>query len=409
MADVVEITAAEARRIALAAQGLANGSPVGSAGVAEVRQVIAELQVLQLDPINVLVRSQYLPLFSRLGRYPLKALDELAYDRHELFEYVAHQASLIPVGLHPLMRWRMAAFAADTRWVRKVPPEYIDAVLAEVAERGPLAATDLSAPGQRTSPWRAMPGKQVLTWLTQTGRLVVAGRKGLQQTYDVPERVLPPDVLAAPAPERDEARRELLLLAARALGVGTAKDFAEYFQIGLGLPGISERRVVPKFTPPARLVADLGKEGRLQPVRVEGWGAQPAYIYPGAVVPSKVTGSALLSPFDSLIWQRDRTERLFGFKYRLEVYVPAAKREYGYYVLPVLHDGALVGRVDLKAERKTDAMDVLGVFAEATADPGAVARVLAGQLPGMAAWLGLGRVTVSCAGELADGLRRELS
>lgn len=408
MADAVEMTAAEARRVALAAQGLANGPQSGSAGLAEVRQVAAELQVLQIDPINVLVRSQYLPLFSRLGPYPMKALDELAYDRHEMFEYVAHQASLIPVGLHPLMRWRMEAFAADTRWVGKVPPEYVDAVLAEVAERGPLAAADLSAPGQRTGPWQTMPGKQVLTWLTQAGQLAVAGRQGLQQTYDLPERVLPPEVLAAPTPKRDEARRELLLLAARALGVGTAKDFAEYFQIGLGLPGISERRVVPKFTPPARLVAELEEEGRLRAVRIEGWGAQRAFMHPAAA-PREVTGCALLSPFDSLVWQRDRTERIFGFRYRLEVYVPAAKREYGYYVLPFLCDGALVGRIDLKADREADAVDVLGAFTEASADPRAIADRLTGQLKDMAQWLGLGRVRVSCSGELADYLKRALS
>jgi uncharacterized protein YcaQ len=401
---VTSLSAPEARRIALGAQGFAERGPARRAGIPQVRSVASRLRVIQVDPINVLVRSQYLPAFSRIGPYPVAALDDLAYGRHELFEYAGHEWSLLPVGLHPLMRWRMAAYFNDPRWTRDLPRGYIDAVLAEVGERGPLTPAELSAPGRRSTRFEAAPGKRALTWLTQSGQVAVAGRRGLQQVYDLSERVIPPEVLSAPTPERDEARRELIVIAARALGVGTARDLATYFSIGLGVSGFSERTVYPKSTPVRRLAADLADEERLLPVRVEGW-RDPAYLHPSAAAPTDVHARALVSPFDSLIWERDRTERLFGFRYRSEVYTPAPKRQYGYYVLPFLLDESMVARVDLKADRRAGALVVSGAFAEPGADRKHVASQLGEELSRMASWLGLERIHVDDRGNLA----RELS
>ncbi len=401
---MTSLTRVDARRVALAAQGF--GEP--DAGRATPRSIADRLQVIQVDPINVLVRSQYLPAFSRLGPYPLTSLDELVYERRELFEYVGHEWSLLPVTLHPLLRWRMAAFAGDGRWTRGLPAGYVDAVLSEVADRGPLTPAELSEPGKRRDRFEGAPGKQALTWLTQSGRLAVADRRGLAQVYDVAERVIPAEIWSLPTPERDDARRDLLVVAAAALGVGTAKDLVDYFKIGQGVPGVSERTTFPGSTKASRLVADLADEGRLHRVDVEGW-KDPAFLHPEAPAPNAVAARALLSPFDSLIWERDRTERLFGFRYRSEIYTPAAKREYGYYVLPYLLGESMVARVDAKAERTAGALSVPGAFAEPGADRDAVVDALAADLGRMAAWLGLDRVEVGDRGDLAPMLRARLA
>jgi hypothetical protein len=401
-----DLSALEARRIALAAQGFPRHG--ATPGVRQLRALARRLRVFQIDPINVLVRSQYLPAFSRLGPYPRPALDALAYQRGELFEYVGHEWSLLPVDLHPLFRWRMHAFAADPRWVRHLPPGYPDEVVAEVAERGPLAPNQLSAPGRRVGRFQGAPGKQALTWLTQSGRLAVAGRRGGQPVYDLTERVIPATVLAAPTPDRDDARRDLLAIAAQALGVATAKDLAVYFLVGLGVAGFSERTAYPGSVRVARLVDDLVEEGRLEPVSVQGWD-RPALRHPAAPAPSDVDAAALLSPFDPLIWDRDRTQRLFGFRYRSEIYTPAVKREYGYYVLPFLLGDSLVARVDLRADRAALTLVVLGAFAEPGVDPGRVAAGLGPQLWTLAGWLDLEAVTVAPRGDLADHLSREVA
>jgi uncharacterized protein len=404
---ITQLSAAQARRLALAAQGF-TARRTDRVGIQELRTVAARLRVLQIDPINVLVRAQYLPPASRLGPYRTADLDTLAYRRRELFEYVGHEWSLLPVALHPFLRWRMHAFAHDPRWPADLPDGYAEMVYSEVSERGPVTAAELTAAGRRGSRFEGRPGKKALTWLTQCGRLAVADRRDGVPVYDLAERVIPAEVLDAPTPERDDARQELLVIAADALGVATAKDLASYFLIGMGVAGFSERTVYPGSTTSARLVAGLAEAGRLRPVTVEGW-ERTAYLHPQAAEPSDVDAAALLSPFDPLIAERDRTQRLFGFRYRSEVYTPPAKRQYGYYVLPFLLGDRLVARVDLKADRQAGTLAVLGAYAEPDVDRAAVADALSAQLKRLAVWLTLDAVVVSKRGDLSDGLSRRMA
>ncbi len=319
---------------------------------------------------------------------------------------IGPRASLLPVTLQPLLRWRMEAFARDPRWMRHVPREYIEGVFGEVAERGPVPAAELSSPGLRPrDTWNGAPGKEVLGWLTAVGRLAVARRRDLQLLYDLPERVIPRGILETPTPTRDDARRELLMIAARVLGIGTAKDLADYFCIGLGIPGISERVAYPHALGVPSLLADLVREGRLITVSVEGW-RHPAYMHPSAKAPDNIDARALLSPFDSMIWNRDRTARLFGFDYRTEIYVPAAKRRYGYYVLPFLLGDSLMARVDLKADRERGTLVVAGAFAEPGAGARYLARALGEELWRMATWPELEHIELSGRGDLAGALAR---
>ena len=367
------------------------------------------MHAFQIDPINVLVRTQFVPAYSRLGPYPVSALEQLAYDRHELFEYFGHAASLLPTALYPLFRWRMDAHAARfSGHGRNVAPSFIAAVLGELEARGPIAASDLGDRGRRgkhSGVWSWNDGKRVMTWLQLSGRVAVAGRRNIEQLYDLTERVIPSAVLEAPAPDPEDAKRELLVLAIRALGVATAKDLAAYFAIGEHL----DRRADPKTTRVPSLLADLVDDGRLLPVVVDGW-RDPAYLDPAARVPRTIDARALLSPFDSLIWERDRVRRLFGFDYRIEIYIPESKRVHGYYVLPFLLGDALVARVDLKADRKNRALLVKSAFAEPAIDKTSghkqdAARELGQELRTMAAWLGLEHVQVEKRGDLAAALR----
>lgn len=409
----IDLSAAEARRIALAAQGLA-ARPPAKPGITHVRAVAKRLLALQIDSVNVLVRAHYLPVFSRLGPYPRTALDALTNQRHELVELDAHQASFVPVELEPLLRFR-ASRSVWSGWRERMEasrPGYVEAVHRTVVERGPIALGDLDDPGRRPKPkpsellvrrrdgkpyaessvaWgRPSDGKVALDGMLSDGPLVLAGRgTGFERLYDLRERVVPGKVRACPTPSEDESKLGLVGMAAQALGVATVNDLAKYF----GLKSAAARLAVRK----------LVDEGRLVQTRVEGW-REAAFLSPGAKAPRTADTSALLGPFDSLTWSRDRTRRLFGFDYSFEIYVPAPKRRYGYYVLPFLMDEALVARVDLRAERKRSALLVLGAFAEEGADARAVAPRLAQELRSMAAWLGLDRVEVGERGDLARAL-----
>jgi hypothetical protein len=387
------ISGSDARRIALAAQGFADPPPSGRVDLRHVRRGLGRVGVLQIDSVNVLVRSHELPLFSRLGPYPRGALTDLAERRRELFEYWGHMASFVPVRFHPLLRWRMAR--AGTHSFRAVQqlqrdrPGYVEAVLAEVAERGPIAASELSDPGTKRGPWWGWAyGKSVLEWLFYTGEVASAGRgRNFERLYDIRERVLPAEVLAMPTPYLDDAQRALLLESARWLGIGTGRDIADYFRIG-----VNEAK--PRL-------AELVEAGELLPVRVEGW-KQPAFLHPAARVPRRIEARALLSPFDSLVWERSRTERVFGMRYRIELYTPAPKRVHGYYVLPFLLGDQLVARVDLKADRKQSTLRVLGVHLEPPqAEPSRSKTVFAeldAELRSMADWLNLDHVSPPSVG-----------
>jgi len=392
------LSVSEARRIALGAQGFAGGRPCAPPDRRHVRKVIAHVGAIQVDSVNVVARSQELALWSRLGPHRRDLLPSLIAGR-ELFEYWGHEASLLPVEHHHLFRFKMATAHQWGGLGMTGREAELDAVLAAVRAHGPLTAgelaVELAVERPRRGPWWGWDDtKRALEYLFWQGRLTARRRPNtFERDYDLPERVLPPGVLGRPTPEPDDARRALLELAARHHGVGTAGDLADYYRLRL---------------PVARpLLADLVDEGRLVPVRVEGW-KEPAYLHPGARVPRRVSASAVLSPFDSLVWERRRTERLFGFTYRLEIYTPSHRRVHGYYVLPFLLGEDLVARVDLKADRKAGCLLVHGAFAEPGHDRAAVAAALAGELTGMARWLGLDEVRVGRLGDLSARVRTEL-
>jgi uncharacterized protein YcaQ len=403
---VPRLTAAQARRIAVTAQGFGEPRPGGAITRAHLRRLIARIQVLQLDSVSVAVRAHYAPVFSRLGPYDRDVLDRAAWNHSArsprlLVEYWAHEAALMAVDDWPLLRWRMRQYRHG-RWgthIVKANPRLADDIVAAVAELGPSTAGQIEAylaaePGSgsgaaRTKWWKRSDTKWVAEALFASGVLTTATRMGFARHYDLAERVLPPDVLAREVDEED-AVRELTLRSATALGVGTEADIRDYFRLAAG-------QVKPAI---AKLVAD----GELEQVDVEGWTA-PAYLPAGRSVPRVDRGTALLCPFDPLIFFRPRVRRLFGFHYRLEIYTPAARRQYGCYVWPLLLDGELVARVDLKADRAASALHVVGAFVEPDRSPSRVAATLAGELETMAAWLGLAGVTPGNRGNLAAQLR----
>ena len=401
MTIVHRLPAGLARRIALAAQGFAVPRPSTPVGTRQLRAVAQRLAVVQIDSVNVLSRSHYLPFFSRLGPYPRAALDGLTNGRGAVFEYWAHEASFLPVRLHPYLRWRMAA-ADDEAWgsmnrVARERPEYVAALVERVRTGGPLRAAELgeARPDRPGSMWNWHAGKAALEYLFFTGVLTARGRTaGFERVYDLTERVLPAAVLAQPVPDRPDAVRELVRTAARALGVGTEKDLRDYFRLS---PGDARTAI-----------AELADAGELVPVEVDGWG-RPAWLDPAAHRPRWIRARALLSPFDSLVWERPRVERIFGFRYRLEIYTPAPKRVHGYYVLPFLLGDRLVGRVDLKADRQASVLRVQSAFAEDGVVRGEVAAELADELRLMADWMELEDVVVAERGNLAGELSRAVA
>jgi hypothetical protein len=380
-----ELSLPTARRIALAAQGFGRPRPEQVSW----RQLAGNLQRLalhQIDSVNVLTRAHYVPAFSRLGRYDRTLLDRAAWgakrDRR-LFEYWAHEASLVPIELHPLLRWRMArADRGEAGWrgLRAFAGERrgeAEAVLARIRSEGPMAASDFEHGRSRSGWWEWGATKHALEWLFWAGHVAAATRRGsFERVYDVPERVMPAAILALPTPDEAEARRRLVEVAARALGVATAAELRDYFRLG-----VEETRVA---------VAALVEEGALLPVSVEGW-QQAAFLHREARRPRRIEAQALLAPFDPLVWDRRRTERLFGFRYRIEIYTPADKRQHGYYVLPFLLDEALVARVDLKSDRQSGTLVVRNVHLEPGAPAGTRERLDA-ELTLMAEWLGLASV-----------------
>ena len=395
------LSLAQARRLALGAQGFARPRPAG-VDRRHLRKLLSHTQLLQIDSVNVLMRAHYLPGWSRLGSYDRDALDRMAFRDRELFEYWGHEASLIPMALHPLLRWRMKrAEEKFETWGRMAQlaqerPGYVEHVLDSVRDHGPLTAGELAAEEECNTDhwgWNWTDAKTALEFLFWTGRVTTVTRRNFERVYDVSERVIPRHVLDQPTPTEEEAHRSLLLLAAKACGVGTAGDLADYFRIK---------------TPQARpRLAELVDAGLLDEVAVEGW-RNPGYVLPGAVVPRRVEARSLLVPFDPLIWERDRTERLFNFRYRIEIYVPQPKRVHGYYVLPFLLGDSLVARVDLKSDRQQGRLLVQGAFAEPGA-PDHTAEALAAELRDLAGWLGLDGVAVARRGDFAAPLAAALS
>jgi uncharacterized protein YcaQ len=397
-----ELSLKQARRLALAAQGFNGRQPPAMIKAGHVTQLIERLGLLQIDSVNALVRSHYLPLFSRLGNYSQTLLDQAAWSQgrqRKLFEYWGHEASLLPISLYPLMRWRMRRAAQGEGIYQQLATfgreqqSVIARVLQAVREQGALGAGSLSTRQERAGPWWDWSAeKMALEWLFAAGELTVAGRRGFERLYDLPARVLPADVLNHPEVSEDEAQRELLLHAVTALGVGTEKDLRDYF------------RQDP--LPSRRALAELVEAGQLHTVRVQGWKQSGFYLL-DSKPPRKVPASALLSPFDSLIWERARTERLFDFRYRLEIYTPQAKRVYGYYVLPFLHHERIAARVDLRAERVLGRLAVHAVHEEEPGLDEEGMQALARNLRQLADWLGLAQVQINC--ERGSGTRLKVA
>ena len=384
-----QLTKDQARRYTLAAQGFNEGRADGRVDVRHFRKVIDQIGLVQLDSVNVFSRTHYLPFFSRIGPYDRDSLDDWIWNSGEMFEYWGHEASVIPVHDHRLFRWRMEQ---SLKWKRlkeleEKQPGYVEDVYQQVVDRGPLQTRDLDRPGERDreAMWGWNNGKVALEVLFLQGRVTTSHRPNFVRMYDVTERVIDPEHLEGSAPIHDEALTELLLKAASAMGVGTAEDLADYYRIRM---------------PAARpLLRRLAEDERLVEVQVEGWD-KPAYLHPDASLPRKARGTALLSPFDNLIWYRPRVERLWDFHYRIEIYVPEPRREYGYYVLPFLLDGILVARVDLKTDRRSNVLKVQGAFAEPDVDLKRVGRALRRELDMIASWLELDDLTIGRNGDL---------
>ena len=387
------VSLATARRIALAAQGFVDPRPTGRVDRRHFRRVLDRMGVIQIDSVNVLVRSQELPLFARLGPHPRTMIND-ATNAGELFEYWVHEASHVDMEHHHLHRWRMTR---EHKWDRYFAlnqrrPGYVEDVYRRIEAEGPVASGDLSERvGKNGQWWDWDDAKIALEYLFWKGRLTARRRPGdFARIYDLTERVIPAGVLARPTPPENDARKQLLELAARHHGIATFADLTDY------------HRQSNQFCKP--LVAELVEEGVLRQVQVEGW-KQPAYLHREARVPRRINAATVLSPFDPVVWNRDRAHRLFGFHYRIEIYTPQPKRVYGYYVLPILWGDGIVGRLDMKADRQGGALLVQGAFTEPGVPAGALAEDLAPELHAMARWLGLERVEVGSRGDLASTLR----
>jgi uncharacterized protein YcaQ len=420
-----------ARRIALTAQGFADPRPSGRVGVRHIRRAIDRVGVLQLDSVNVLCRSHYLPLFARLGPYSRTTLDRMCWSggSRDLFEYFwAHKAALLPLSSYPLVRWRMRAaqrqvwsadldpdleapwaVVAGMRRLSTQRPGLVDDVLAVVTERGPLTAGEANPDGLRRKPtdpdpdpttgrmWNWQDAKIAIEYLFCTGRVAIADRRNFERRYDLTERVLPAGVLAGPELDADEARRELIRISSRTLGVATARELCGAGTGHFPLPTATAKDVI----------GELVDAGELVPARVDGV-PQQCYLWSEAEE-RPVRARALLSPFDTLIWNRDRIHRLFDFFYRISIYTPAAQRVHGYYVLPFLLGDRLVARVDLKADRRNSALLVPTVTAEPGVPDAEIAEPLAAELELMARWLELDRVLVTASGDLGLTLSQVVS
>jgi uncharacterized protein YcaQ len=394
-----KLSRAEARRIALAAQGFGAPKRERPLTMRDVQASTSRLAQFQIDSINVVTRAHFMPLFSRLGPYDPGLLERAAYQPpRRLFEYWGHAASLIDVSLQPLLRFRMQPGFRDV-WagverVAKQNPDLVRFVRDEVAARGPISARDLDIAEERDRSdwgWNWSRVKTALEWLFYVGEVTSARRNSqFERVYDLPERVIPRSVLATPAPTPQESVTGLIRRAARALGIASESCLRDYFRTRLAMT--------------RQAIGTLVESGELIPVQVEGAGSRPWYLWHQAPVPRRVAARALLSPFDSMIFERARLERLFDFSYRIEIYVPGPKRVHGYYVYPFLLDERFVARVDLKADRARGVLRVNAGWIEPGCDSWEVASELASELKIMAEWLGLQAVEILPRGDLAPAL-----
>lgn len=388
--------------MALAAQGFNHPDRSKPANWAKIGRTIKQINLLQIDSVNVLIRSHYLPVYSRLGAYPHATLDARTFTnkKRAMFECWAHEASLLPLDLHPLMRWRMdraragqGTYGSMNRFA-KDERSYVKSALGFVTRNGPTSVSDLPDAGKSVGGWWGWSkGKMALECLFDQGLVTTATRQGFERIYDIPERVIPAETLNRETPDEAESFRRLLDLSGRSLGIATEFDLRDYFR----LP-VAETK---------RALAELVEDGTLIPVAVEDW-QQQAFMHRGAKLPRKAGGTALVSPFDPLVWERARAERLFNFHYRIEIYTPAPKRKFGYYVLPFLDGDRFAARVCLKADRQAGVLRANAAHLEPHAEAEPVAAALAGELRLMARWLGLETIEAGAKGNLARALKDEL-
>ncbi|AZO12318.1 MULTISPECIES: winged helix-turn-helix domain-containing protein [unclassified Mesorhizobium] len=390
-----QVSLATARRVALSAQGFNDARPAGTPDRRHLARVLSRTGLLQIDSVSAVVRAHYMPLYSRLGPYPLSLLDNAALNRRRtVFEYWAHEASFLPVETYPLMRWRMQRaergeemYLGLAKWGRE-RKQMIDEIYRQVADRGPIAASDIEGHKGNGGWWGWSEAKHAFEWLFWAGRITTAYRRGFERYYDLPERVLPQAVLDLPVPSVEDAHRELLRISARAHGIATYGDLRDYFRLA---PGDTKDRI-----------EELVEMGELLPMKVEGWD-KTAYLHKDARFPRRIDARALLAPFDPVVFERTRTEKLFGFRYRIEIYTPAEKRQYGYYVLPFLLGDRIVARVDLRADRPAGVLRVHAAYAEPGAPPETAAQLF-DELKQMQGWLGLDSIEITPAGDLGPAL-----
>jgi len=397
---VRSLSQAQARRIALAAQGFLD-PPHEQPTMRTLARTLGRTGVLQVDSVNVLQRAHYMPLYSRMGPYDVDLVRRASETRpRRMVEYWAHVQAYMPVDLWPVMRHRMARYRDGKHkwWGSVVTDELTESLLLEIADRGASTARDLDDGLPRKKEhwgWNWSNTRRALDYLFMVGDVAIAGRNSqFEVRYDLPERVIPAEHLAAPTPTEHDAVKVLVRRAARSHGVGTLRDLADYYRLR-SVPGQSQTGAAP-------VVAELVEEGELIPVTIEGV-RRPAYLHRDARLPRRIGARALLSPFDPVVWERERTEALFDFHYRIEIYTLVEKRIHGYYVLPFLLGDRIVGRVDLKADRKTGLLLVRSAYAEPGAPP-ETAEELAAELERLAGWLGLHTVVVEPRGDLAPAL-----
>ncbi len=392
------LSISQARRLALAAQGFGVDRTNGVRNWLAARNAIERMGLLQMDSINTIIRSHYMPLYSRLGAYDRGKLDARAFQAkgRELFEYWAHEASLLPMQMYPILRWRMdrarrhEGIYKECARLAQERPDFIKGILKRLEDTGPLSSRAFNERGSGKGMWDWHEGKTGLEYLFWTGQITTHSRVGFERMYDLTDRVIPAGVLNQPVPGTEESHRELLKFSAKALGVATESDLRDYFRL-------SAADVKPR-------IPELVENGDLIPVKVENW-TQPAYVTPDLRLPRKMSASTVLTPFDPIVWERKRTQRLFDFEYRIEIYVPAHKRKFGYYVLPFLLDERLAARLDLKADREAGTLKVLGSYCEPDLDTSFVAERLAPELERFAQWLGLNDVSIDARGDMSKALK----
>lgn len=396
----VTLTLAQARKLALRAQGFGLDVRHSDPGWRQLKRQLYTMRNLQIDAINTVIRSHYTPLFSRLGAYDRNLLDHHVFrprkapGNRAFFEYWGHECSVLPIELYPMFRWRMDDARAGVGVYKQLKqlvtrkPAFVQRIREHIQDRH-LTCRDLNMDRRGPGMWEWSESKQALEYLFWTGEVASVGRRRFERVYGIPDTVIPPQILNTPAPDRVDAQADLLELAAKAMGIATETDLRDYFRLSAVDAG--------------RALQQLIEQKRLQPAAVKGW-SKPAYLLPDTSLPRKLDTAAILSPFDPVVWHRERAARLFDFNYRIEIYVPEKKRRYGYWVMPFLLDDRVVGRLDLKADREAQTLLVKGAWAEEGVDMQRVVPVVQQELEHLAQWLGLTNVSYARRGDLARGL-----